>query len=119
MESSPHAHDTDTASDKRISPKGIEFDGAEVRGLVRSIVKHPAVKDATVEVALAGLSDAAEEHLREGVRAGANEVLASLSDALRDGVKDTLDALSEEDWTLIAREMLEDAKGKAEAAAVA
>jgi hypothetical protein len=46
-------------------------------------------------------------------------VLTGLSDALREGVKDTIDTLTENDWTLIAREMLEDAKGQAEAAAVA
>jgi hypothetical protein len=115
----PPTADTDATSDERISPKGIEFEGAELRDLMRSIVKHPAVKDATVEVVLAGLTDTAEEHLREGVRAGANEVLTGLSDALREGVKDTIDTLTEDDWTLIAREMLEDAKGQAEAAAVA
>jgi hypothetical protein len=112
-------HDTDGASDERVSPKGTEFEGAALRHLVRSIVQHPAVKDATVEMVRAGLSEPTEEQLREGVRAGANEALARLSDGLRDGVKDAINAVSEDDWTLIAREMLEDAKGEVEAAAVA
>jgi hypothetical protein len=116
---SPHSRDADTTSDDRTSPKGTVFEGAEVRHLVRSIVRHPAVKDATVEMVRAGLSEPTEEQLRSGVRAGANEALARLSVGLRDGVEDAIAALSEEDWTLIAREMLEDAKGETEAAAVA
>jgi len=111
--------DTDATSDERVSPKGAEFEGAGLRHLVRSIVKHPAVKDATVEMIRAGLTDTTEEHLRKGIRAGANEALARLSDGLRDGVKDAIYALSDDDWTLIAREMLEEASGEVEAAAVA
>lgn len=114
----PHSHDT-TGDEERTSPKGATFDRDSLLDLVRSIIRNPAVKDATVEMVRAGLSEPTEEHLREGVRSGANEALARLSGGLRDGVKDALDALSDDDWTLIAREMLEDAQAANEAAAVA
>jgi hypothetical protein len=57
--------------------------------------------------------------MSEGIRAGATEAVTRLSDGLRGGVKDALDALDDDDWTLIAREMLESAQEEAEAAAVA
>ena len=115
---SPHARDTNSG-EERTSPKGTTFDRDSLLDLVRSIVRHPAVKDAAVEMVRAGLSEPAEAQMREGVRVGANEMLARLSDGLADGMKDTLDALSEDDWTLIAREMIEDAQEEAEAAALA
>jgi hypothetical protein len=115
---SPHSQDT-KGSDERTSPKGQKYDRDSLLDLVRSILRHPAVKDAAVEMVRDGLTEPAEEHLREGVRAGANEALARLSDRLGDGIDDALDALSEEDWTLIARELLEDAQEANEAAAVA
>ena len=92
-----HSHGTNGGED-RTSPKGERFDRDTLLDLVRSIVRNPAVKDATVEMVVAGLREPTEEQLREGVRAGANEALARLSHGLRDGVKDALDALSEDDW---------------------
>lgn len=115
---SPHRRDT-SDGEERTSPKGATFDRDSLLDLVRSIVRHPPVKDAAVEMVRSGLSEPAETHMREGIHAGANEALARLADGLRGGVTDALGALSEEDWTLIAREMLEDAQEANEAAAVA
>jgi hypothetical protein len=114
----PHARER-SGEVERTSPKVTIFDRNSLLDLVRSIVRHPAVKDAVVEMVVAGLSERAEDRLRDGVRAGADDALARLSDGLSGGVKEALNALSEDDWTLVACEVLEDAKGEAEAAAVA
>jgi hypothetical protein len=115
---SPHSQDTN-GGEERTSPKGATFDRDTLLDLVRSIVRHPAVKDATVEMVRDGLSQPAEARMSDGIRAGATEALTHLSDRLRGGVKDAIDALSEDDWTQIAREMLEDAQEVNEAASVA
>ena len=115
---SPRPQDTN-GGEQRTSPTGAAFDRDSLLDLVRSIVAHPAVNGAAAEMVRSGLSEPAETQMREGIRAGANETLTRLSDGLRGGVGDALDALSEADWTLIAREMLEDAQEANEAAAVA
>jgi hypothetical protein len=112
---SPHGQDS--RAEERTSPKGETYDRESLLDLVRSIVRHPAVKDAAVEMVRDGLTEPAEAQMREGVRAGASEALARLSDRLGEGIDDALDALTEEDWTLIARELLEDAQEVSEAAA--
>jgi hypothetical protein len=115
---SPHSQEAGDG-EERTSPKGATFDRDDLLDMVRSIVRHPSVKGATVEMVRSGLSEPAETQMREGIHAGANEALARLSDGLRGGVTDALGALSEGDWTLIAREMLEEAQEANEAAAVA
>ncbi len=115
---SPHSKDTN-GGEERTSPKGATFDRDSLLDLVRSIVGHPAVKGATVEMVRDGLSQPAEARMSEGIHAGATEAVTRLADGLRGGVKDALDALGEDDWTLIAREMLESAQEEAEAASVA
>ena len=115
---SPHSQDT-SGGEERTSPKGATFDRDSRLDLVRSIVRHSSVKDAAVEMVRSGLSEPVETQMREGIHAGANEALGRLADGLRGGVTDALGALSEDDWTLIAREMLEDAQEANEAAAVA
>jgi hypothetical protein len=115
---STHTQGTN-GDEERTSPKGVTYDRDTLLDLVRSIVRHPAVKDAAIEMVQDGLSEPAEAQMREGVRAGANEALARLSDRLGDSIDDALDSLTEDDWTLIAREMLEDAHEANEAAAVA
>jgi hypothetical protein len=115
---SPHSQDTN-GGEERTSPKGATFDRDSLLDLVRSIVGHPAVQSATVEMVRGGLSQPAEARMSEGIHAGATEALTRLSDELCGGVKDALDALDEDDWTLIAREMLESAQEEAEAASVA
>jgi hypothetical protein len=102
---SPHSKDTN-GGEERTSPKGATFDRDSLLDLVRSIVGE-------------GLSQPAEARMSEGIHAGATEAVTRLSDGLRGGVKDALDALDDDDWTLIAREMLESAQEEAEAAAVA
>ena len=115
---SPHSQDT-SGGEERTSPKGATFDRDSLLDLVRSIVGHSAVRGATVEMVREGLSQPAEARMSEGIHAGATEAVTRLSDGLRGGVKDALAALDDDDWTLIAREMLETAQEEAEAAAVA
>lgn len=115
---SPHSQDA-SGGEERTSSKGATFDRDSLLDLVRSIVGHSAVRGATVEMVREGLSQPAAARMSEGIHAGATEAVTRLSDRLRGGVKDALAALDDDDWTLIAREMLESAQEEAEAAAVA
>jgi len=114
---SPQPHDTGATSDERTSPQGTAFEGAALRELARSIVGQPAIKDSTAELTQQALKQATVPRMSDASHEQATEALTTLATGLRASVDNALAGLTADDWTLIARELMEDAQMVAEEAA--
>jgi hypothetical protein len=116
---SPQPHDTDAASDERTSPKGTVYEGAALRELARSIMGQPAIKDSAVELTQQAIRQANVPRMSDASREQATDAVTTLATGLRASVDEALAALTADDWTLIARELMKDAQMVAEEAAAA
>jgi hypothetical protein len=114
---STQPRDTDAISDQRTSPQGTTFEGTAVRELARSILGQPAIRDSTAALTQQALRQASVPRMSDGAGEQATEALTTLATGLSANVEEALAALSADDWTLIARELMEDAQMVAEEAA--
>jgi hypothetical protein len=112
------SHDTGAPSDEdRTSPKGRAFEAAPLRELARSILGQPALADSTRELTQEALSQAAVPRMSDAGGERATEAVRALGGSMRDSATDALAALTDDDWTALAREHMEDAQMVAEEAA--
>lgn len=111
---STQPQDTGAPSDEHTSPQAPAFDSAELRDLARSIIGQPPLRDFTAESTQQALRQASVPRMSDASREQGTEAVLRLATGLWVRVNQALAGLTYDDWTVIARELMEDAQMVAE-----